>query len=66
MDNVCKVNSKPEKQMAAMQTKKANSAIMARRALLFQFSLRLISKEEKVIQNHNVVLDSEKRKPIKD
>ena len=32
-DNVCRVNSKPEKQMAAIQTKNTNSAIIARKAL---------------------------------
>ena len=32
-DSVCRVNSKPEKQIAAIQTKKTNSAIMARKAL---------------------------------
>lgn len=32
-DNVCRVKSNPEKQMAAMQMKKTNSAIMARKAL---------------------------------
>lgn len=42
-DNVCRVNSKPEKQIAAIQIKNANSAIMARSALVLQFSLAHIS-----------------------
>jgi len=44
-DNVCRVNSKPEKQMAAIQTKNTNSAIIARKALVLQFSLTNISKK---------------------
>lgn len=64
-DNVWRVNSKPEKQIAAIQMKKTNSAIMARKALNSNSASYVFVVDHESIQNHDIVLDSEEREPGK-